>query len=159
MAHPEAATNCVFVLTSQLVAFGAPGGFHMGAVLMLRTFGFMLLAGCLLHALPAATRYHQYSEQFRHPKQPATPLLAGYIGGSSDEYLIDAAVLPDGTVLLAGNCYGEGYAVDPAPVRVLGTDTAAPRWSMPTKKNKRGDQMPPPPNWHFTQGARLYCAS
>ena len=66
-----------------------------------------LLATCAI--LSAATRYHQYSDQYRNPKQPATPLMVGYLGGTSDEYRIDAAVLNDGAVVLAGNCYGEGF--------------------------------------------------
>ncbi|MCH8513768.1 MAG: hypothetical protein LAT83_19235 [Kiritimatiellae bacterium] len=100
-------------------------------------------------------RYHQYTQQFANPKQPAVPVASGYLGGEGDEYLIGGAFFPDGSLVLAGNAFGPTFAMPGAQVRVLGRDTHAPDFSMPFQAPRREGQSPrmQPPNWEHLAGA------
>jgi len=109
-------------------------------------------AGSLFLADAGETRYHQYTKRFMNPNDPATPVAAGYFGGSADEYLSGGAVLADGTVLLAGTCYGNAFDPEGVRVRVLGTDGAAPEFTMPTR-TKKGRTKLQPPDWSHVDGA------
>ena len=105
-------------------------------------------------AKEAETRFHQYTRQFENPKNPATPLAAGYLGGGGDENLCGGAFLPDGSLILAGTAFGPKFNPKGANVVVLGKDAPAPSFTMPMKEGKKGkDPRPAPPNWTYTKGA------
>ena len=103
---------------------------------------------CLPWIGTANTRFHQYTRQYHSPNDAATPLAAGYIGGSGDEYLSGAAFLPNGSLLLAGTAFGPTFDPEGVQVNVLGEDGPAPDFSMPMRNDS-----PNPPNWQHTQGA------
>ena len=107
---------------------------------------------CACTAL-AATRFHQYTEKYKNPPHPASPVACGYIGGSGDEYLAGGAFLPDGSVLLAGTCVGPKF--DPAGVRVavIGSDGSAPASPVKVTKDRKGRERLNAPDWTFLDGA------
>ncbi len=95
------------------------------------------------------TRFHQYTRRYMEPRHPAPPIAAGYFGGTGDEYLSDAAFLSDGRLLMVGNAYGPAFDPAGVRVRVIGQDTEAPSFTMPTARQGRIN----PPTWTHTQGA------
>ena len=55
---------------------------------------------------------------------------------------------------MGGVAFGPELSLANATIRVLGKDTAAPKFVMPTKLHRKSKEMrPDPPNWQHTDGA------
>ncbi|MFM2091239.1 MAG: hypothetical protein RLZZ127_1728, partial [Planctomycetota bacterium] len=113
----------------------------------------LLLIAALSCLAGGETRFHQYTRQFAEPAAPARPVAAGYLGGSGDEVLSGGVFLADGSLVLAGTAWGPRF--DPAGIQVavLGSDGAAPSFTMPTVKAKDGSMAINPPDWSQRSGA------
>lgn len=95
-----------------------------------------------------ANRFHEYTEQFRNPRNAARPVVASYLGGRGDEVIIGAAFLADGSLVLAGYVFGTPFDFG-VREQVLGRDTPPTTFQMP----QRRDRPNPPPIWQHREGA------
>ncbi|MCH8474995.1 MAG: hypothetical protein LAT55_07180 [Opitutales bacterium] len=97
----------------------------------------------------SANRFREYTDRYEYPNRPATPLTASYLGGEGDNYLIAGDFLPDGTLFLAGNAFGPSFSLRGTSLTVLGEDTPAPDYTLPTR-----DGRPRAPEaWKHRDGA------
>jgi len=91
-------------------------------------------------ALPAATRFEQFTERFKSNPDQVSVVAATFFGGAGTEWFSTGGVQPDGTIVAAGVSLGPVLASNGVPVKVLGQDAPAP--AAPeriVRKNKKGE--------------------
>jgi hypothetical protein len=124
---------------------------HIGCFRRFSHFVSAFLALWISGQAHGRTRFHEYTERFYSPPDVATPLTAGYLGGSGNEYIAGAAFFPNGGLVLAGQALGPTFDLMGRDVPVLGTDrTSAESVNLP--KNDRGE-LRHIRSWEMDQGA------
>lgn len=74
------------------------------------------------------TRFHEYTEKWKTPKNPANPLCISYLGGAGNEWASGGGFQSDGSVIVVGTAAGPVFDLAGCPnIKVIGgSDGTAP---------------------------------
>ncbi len=74
------------------------------------------------------TRFHEFTDKYKNPKNPADPLVVTYLGGKGNEWASGGGFQPDGSVIVVGTAAGPEFDLaGGVAVKVVGgSDGPAP---------------------------------